>query len=82
MQAVQAVPCLPWTTRLRGAWTPAAQLLLAAWSGVPGFAAASMLLLVRRPVRRVLFTLVVAGAAVLAGVTGRRTARATPSPRA
>ncbi|MFC8716946.1 sensor histidine kinase [Kitasatospora sp. NPDC057198] len=61
---VQAVHCLPWTARLRGAWTLAAQLLLAPWSGVPGFAAASVLLLVRRPVRWVLFALVVAAAAV------------------
>ncbi|WP_404870324.1 sensor histidine kinase [Kitasatospora griseola] len=74
--AVQAVHCLPWTTRLRGAWTLAAQLLLAPWSGVPGFAAASVLLLVRRPVRWVLFALVVAGAAVLAGDTGHRAANA------
>ncbi|MFE2347462.1 sensor histidine kinase [Kitasatospora cineracea] len=63
---VQAVHCLPWTARLRGAWTLAAQLLLVPWSGVPGFAAASVLLLVRRPVRWALFALVVAGAAVLA----------------
>ncbi|MFF0393756.1 sensor histidine kinase [Kitasatospora sp. NPDC004615] len=72
--AVQAVHCLPWTTRLRGAWTLAAQLLLAPWSGVPGFAAASVLLLVRRPVRWVLFALVVAGAAALAGDGGYRAA--------
>ncbi|MFD7639709.1 sensor histidine kinase [Kitasatospora sp. NPDC059795] len=72
--AVQAVHCLPWTTRLRGAWTLAAQLLLAPWSGVPGFAAASVLLLVRRPVRWVLFAVIVAGAAALAGDGGYRAA--------
>ncbi|KDN87453.1 histidine kinase [Kitasatospora cheerisanensis KCTC 2395] len=72
--AVQAVHCLPWTTRLRGAWTLAAQLLLASWSGVPGFAAASVLLLVRCRVRWVLFALVVLGAAALAGDGGFRAA--------
>ncbi|MFI8418945.1 sensor histidine kinase [Streptomyces sp. NPDC085479] len=64
--SVQLVTCLPWTRRLRGAWTLAAQILLAPWAGLPGFLAASVLLAVERPVRWPLFALVVLAAGPLA----------------
>ncbi|MGW4056505.1 sensor histidine kinase [Streptomyces sp. NPDC004779] len=63
---VQLVTCLPWTRRLRGAWTLAAQIVLAPWAGLPGFLAASVLLTVERPVRWPLFVLVVLAAGPLA----------------
>ncbi|MGW6539407.1 sensor histidine kinase [Streptomyces sp. NPDC055051] len=63
---VQLVTCLPWTRRLRGAWTLAAQILLAPWAGLPGFLAASVLIAAERPVRWPLFTLVVLAAGPLA----------------
>ncbi|MFF2774400.1 sensor histidine kinase [Streptomyces sp. NPDC058052] len=66
MLLVQLITCLPWTRRLRGAWTLAAQILLAPWAGLPGFLAASVLLAVERPVRWALFTVVVLAAGPLA----------------
>ncbi|MFE6709685.1 sensor histidine kinase [Streptomyces sp. NPDC057695] len=66
MLLVQLITCLPWTRRLRGPWTLAAQLVLAPWAGLPGFLAASVLLAVERPVRWFLFTVVVLAAGPLA----------------
>ncbi|MFC9341956.1 sensor histidine kinase [Streptomyces sp. NPDC057020] len=66
MLLLQLVTCLPSTRRLRGAWTLAAQILLAPWSGLPGFLGASVLLVVERPVRWALFTVVVLAAGLLA----------------
>lgn len=66
MLAVQLITCLPWARRLRGAWTLAAQILLAPWSGLPGFLAASVLLATERRIRWALFTLVVLAAGPLA----------------
>ncbi|MGW6979236.1 sensor histidine kinase [Streptomyces sp. NPDC054932] len=66
MVLLQLATCLPSTRRLRGAWTLAAQVLLAPWSGLPGFLAASVLLVVERPVRWPLFTVVVLAAGPLA----------------
>lgn len=66
MLLLQIVTCLPSTRRLRGAWTLAAQILLAPWSGLPGFLGASVLLVVGRPVRWVLFAVVVLAGGLLA----------------
>lgn len=66
MALLQIVTCLPATRRLRGAWTLAAQILLAPWSGLPGFLGASVLLIVERPVRWALFTIVVLAGGLLA----------------
>lgn len=66
MLVLQLVTCLPRTRRLRGAWTLAAQILLAPWSGLPGFLAASVLLVVERPVRWALFAVIALTAGPLA----------------
>ncbi|MFF9018178.1 sensor histidine kinase [Streptomyces sp. NPDC014870] len=66
MLLLQLATCLPSTRRLRGAWTLAAQILLAPWSGLLGFLGASVLLVVERPVRWALFTVVVLAAGLLA----------------
>ncbi|MCX4804548.1 histidine kinase [Streptomyces sp. NBC_01214] len=66
MVLLQLAICLPATWRLRGAWTLAAQALLTPWSGLPGFLGASVLLVVERPVRWALFTVVVLAAGPLA----------------
>ncbi|MCX4695707.1 sensor histidine kinase [Streptomyces sp. NBC_01408] len=66
MLLLQLATCLPSTRRLRGAWTLAAQILLTPWSGLPGFLGASVLLVVERPVRWALFTVVVLTAGPLA----------------
>ncbi|MET8748612.1 histidine kinase [Streptomyces sp. NPDC004667] len=66
MLLLQLATCLPSTRRLRGAWTLAAQILLAPWSGLPGFLGASVLLVVERPFRWALFTVVVLAAGLLA----------------
>ncbi|WP_404953585.1 sensor histidine kinase [Streptomyces sp. 147326] len=66
MLLLQLATCLPSTWRLRGAWTLAAQILLTPWSGLPGFLGASVLLVVERPVRWALFTVVVLAAGPLA----------------
>ncbi|MEU9860160.1 histidine kinase [Streptomyces sp. NPDC047971] len=65
MLLLQIVTCLPATRRLRGAWTLAAQILLAPWSGLPGFLGASVLLVVERPVRWALFAIAVLGGGLL-----------------
>ncbi|WP_374777154.1 histidine kinase [Streptomyces sp. NBC_01310] len=66
MLLLQLATCLPSTRRLRGPWTLAAQILLAPWSGLPGFLGASVLLIVERPVRWPLFMVVVLAAGPLA----------------
>ncbi|MFD9032255.1 sensor histidine kinase [Streptomyces sp. NPDC059567] len=66
MLLLQMITCLPSTRRLRGAWTLAAQILLAPWSGLPGFLGASVLLVVERPVRWALFAVVVIAGGLLA----------------
>ncbi|MFG2902799.1 sensor histidine kinase [Streptomyces zaomyceticus] len=66
MLLLQLVTCLPSTRRLRGAWTLAAQILLAPWSGLPGFLGASVLLIVEQRVRWVLFAVVVLTGGLLA----------------
>ncbi|MFD6967761.1 sensor histidine kinase [Streptomyces sp. NPDC059949] len=66
MLLLQLATCLPSTRRLRGAWTLAAQILLAPWSGLPGFLGASVLLIVERPVRWPLFLVVGLAAGPLA----------------
>ncbi|MFZ4300333.1 sensor histidine kinase [Streptomyces cinereoruber] len=63
---LQLVVCLPSTRRLRGAWALAAQILLAPWSGLPGFVGASVLLVVRHRVRWALFAVVVLAGGLLA----------------
>ncbi|MGV9776889.1 sensor histidine kinase [Streptosporangium sp. NPDC003464] len=64
MLALQIVHSL---RRLRGPWTLAAQALLFPWAGpgAPGLLAASVLLIARGPLRRVLFCAVVAAAGLL-----------------
>ncbi|OEV03622.1 hypothetical protein AN218_32350, partial [Streptomyces nanshensis] len=70
MLLLQIVTCLPATRRWRGAWSLGAQVLLAPWSGLPGFLAASVLLVVEHRVRWALFALVVASGAVWPGNDG------------
>ncbi|MFG2328056.1 sensor histidine kinase [Streptomyces sp. NPDC048604] len=70
MVLLQLATSLPSTRRLRGAWTLAAQILLTPWSGLPGFLGASVLLVVERPVRWALFTVVVLAAGLLAAGDG------------
>ncbi|MFH8580946.1 sensor histidine kinase [Streptomyces zaomyceticus] len=66
MLLLQIVTCLPATRRLRGSWTLAAQILLAPWSGLPGFLGASVLLVVEQRVRWALFAVVVLTGGLLA----------------
>ncbi|WP_327265578.1 histidine kinase [Streptomyces sp. NBC_01232] len=66
MVLLQLATCLPSTRRLRGAWTLAAQFLLAPWSGLPGFLGASVLLVVERRLRWALFGVIVLAAGPLA----------------
>lgn len=70
MLLLQIVTCLPSTRSRRGAWSLGAQVLLAPWSGLPGFLAASVLLIVEHRVRWALFALVVASGAVWPGGDG------------
>ncbi|WP_432085485.1 sensor histidine kinase [Streptomyces sp. bgisy095] len=66
MLLLQLVVCLPATRRLRGAGVLTAQILLAPWSGLPGFVGASVLLIVGHRVRWALFAVVVLSGGLLA----------------
>ncbi|MFJ7775764.1 sensor histidine kinase [Streptomyces yangpuensis] len=66
MLLLQLATCLPSARRLRGTWTLCAQVVLTPWSGLPGFLGASVLLVVERRARWVLFTVVVLAAVPLA----------------
>ncbi|WP_435113385.1 sensor histidine kinase [Nocardiopsis synnemataformans] len=66
MLALQLVHCLPWTKRLRGWWTLAAQAALFPWSGgTEGFLAASVLLIVPGRARWFVFGAVAVAAGLL-----------------
>ncbi len=66
MLALQLVHCLPWTKRLRGWWTLAAQAALFPWSrGTEGFLAASVLLIVPGRARWFVFVAVAVAAGLL-----------------